>query len=511
MVIRRRSPKKGIVGRAGIFLILFAAAVFSQGVAPVTDINTGSSSASPSYLAVYDTHLYFRANNLPNGSNPELWRYDGTKAELAAEIRPGPEGSLPSYLIPYNGKLYFSASAGTGPPQLWQFEGTAASQAPGWENQAQNPEEFFVYNGLLYFRAFRSNIGIELWKFDGATQTPLDLFQGQGSSYPQHFIEYNGRMYFNACAAPNSGTELYRLNPDGYSVTRATSIWWPDGSSPENLCLFKNAIYGSAYNPDQGGRELWRYRENDPNPTKLEADINPGRESSNPSGLIVYRDVLYFCADDGVAGAELWRYDGTAAEMVANINPTPFVPGIDPVHHSWPSDFFIHDDILYFTAADGIHGRELWSYDGAEVRLFADIYPGPYGSEVDDYAVFQGRLYFTANDGQTGDELGAIKVYKLIRSVTPPALFTRGDANADGQMDISDAVVLLLHLFAGRPAPSCSKSADVNDDGELEIGDAIHALSYLFLTGETPAPPFGACGADTTPDALACASYPRCE
>ena len=35
-----------------------------------------------------------------------------------------------------------------------------------------------------------------------------------------------------------------------------------------------------------------------------------------------------------------WRgpgYDGATAEMVADINPTPFVPHIDPVHHSWPA------------------------------------------------------------------------------------------------------------------------------------------------------------------------------
>jgi ELWxxDGT repeat protein len=35
--------------------------------------------------------------------------------------------------------------------------------------------------------------------------------------------------------------------------------------------------------------------------------------------MTVYRDAMYFSADNGVDGAELWRFDGARAEMVANI------------------------------------------------------------------------------------------------------------------------------------------------------------------------------------------------
>ena len=47
------------------------------------------------------------------------------------------------------------------------------------------------------------------------------------------------------------------------------------------------------------------------------------------------------------------------AELVADINENPHVPDIDPIHHSYPGNFIVFDDILYFTADDGIHGREL--------------------------------------------------------------------------------------------------------------------------------------------------------
>ena len=486
------------------------AAAFTQEVAPVTDINTGSAGACPSYLTVFDDCVYFRANDAPNGTNTELWRYDGAEAELAAEICPGPEGSLPSHLFPYQGKLCFSASGPDSPPRLWCFDGTEAFLAPGAEQQAQNPEAFIEYGGYLYYRAYRSTIGIELWRFDGVTQTPIDLFPGSGSSYPQHFIAYNGSLYFNACAAPMSGTELYRLDPGGFSVTRATSIRWPDGSSPEHVCLFDGAIYFSAYEPEHG-RELWRYEDGD-GASLLKADIVPGPESSNPSGLTVYRDKLYFCADNGADGAELWRFDYEAGEasMVADINPTPFVPDIDPVHHSWPGNFYVYDDILYFAADDGVHGRELWCYDGTEARLAADINPGPYGSDPGNFIEFRQALCFTANDGLTGLELFDKKVYMLIMEAAPPAPFARGDANADGRLDLSDAVSILRYLFAGGREPSCVKAADLNDDGVLTIADPISALGYLFGAAAAPPPPFGTCDADPTSDDLSCAAYEPC-
>lgn len=89
-------------------------------------------------------------------------------------------------------------------------------------------------------------------------------------------------------------------------------------------------------------------------------------------------------------------------------------------------------------------------------------------------------------------------------------LFVRGDANADGGVDISDAVFLLLHLFSGRDAPPCKKSADIDDNGLLQITDAIRLLEHLFQGGLPPESPFLACGVDSASDALSCVSYPPC-
>jgi parallel beta-helix repeat protein len=93
----------------------------------------------------------------------------------------------------------------------------------------------------------------------------------------------------------------------------------------------------------------------------------------------------------------------------------------------------------------------------------------------------------------------------------PPAVpFTRGNANADDNTDLSDAVFVLTYLFLGGTAPSCEDGADADDNGALEITDAVYLLNYLFLGGLPPEPPFPTCGPDPTPDELGCEARGPC-
>lgn len=87
--------------------------------------------------------------------------------------------------------------------------------------------------------------------------------------------------------------------------------------------------------------------------------------------------------------------------------------------------------------------------------------------------------------------------------------FCRGDANGDEQVDVSDAVFVLLYLFEGSATLRCLDSADVNDDGDLDVADAVYHLGYLFTGGPAPRLPFPDMGTDPTDqDQLDCASYP---
>lgn len=58
--------------------------------------------------------------------------------------------------------------------------------------------------------------------------------------------------------------------------------------------------------------------------------------------------------------------------------------------------------------------------------------------------------------------------------------FVRGDADRSGSVNISDAVIQLLHIFGSDGAMPCEDAADANDDGRLDITDPVVTLGFLF-------------------------------
>ncbi len=90
------------------------------------------------------------------------------------------------------------------------------------------------------------------------------------------------------------------------------------------------------------------------------------------------------------------------------------------------------------------------------------------------------------------------------------AAFRRGDANADGAVDISDVAKTLNYLFSGGSAPSCLDAADFNDDGDVDISDGLFTLTRLF-GGGVAALLADRCEADETDDALPLCRYSACD
>lgn len=143
----------------------------------------------------------------------------------------------------------------------------------------------------------------------------------------------------------------------------------------------------------------------------LVKDINEGAPDSYYGGWsnetmisVVLNDILYFTAKDGINGFELWKSDGTAdgTEMVKDI-----FPGADD---STPSDFVRLGNQILFFANNGQNGVELWKSDGTTVgtSLVKDINPGAADAITSNFyemEVMGDYAYFQAFEGTNGAEL----------------------------------------------------------------------------------------------------------
>lgn len=123
----------------------------------------------------------------------------------------------------------------------------------------------------------------------------------------------------------------------------------------------------------------------------LVKNINPTGDSF-AFNLTAFNGELYFNADDGAHGSELWRSDGTpgGTQMVTEIRP-----GFDG---GFPANLTEFGGRLYFSANDGVHGNELWSTDGTAggTTFVADTYPGADSGSPQLLTPVGNTLYFRA-------------------------------------------------------------------------------------------------------------------
>jgi len=181
------------------------------------------------------------------------------------------------------------------------------------------------------------------------------------------------------------------------------------------------------------------------------------------------------------------------------------------------------------TAAGKIHLAEIpiqagtndgWQRLWLEVRgnSVVGYFGGTYGSTGDGILV-EGVLSTTVLGNFY---IGYREALQVNGAARPPTLdrlflglpenrdrpFSRGDSNADGQVDLTDAIFTLGYLFTGDAGPSCLDSADANDNGIIDIADAIALVHHLFgaltLTLEQ-------CEPDPTGDPLGCDAFAPCK
>ncbi len=148
-------------------------------------------------------------------------------------------------------------------------------------------------------------------------------------------------------------------------------------------------------------------------------DINDNYKTSGVRRTILMGDNLFFKADDGLHGYELWKSDGTpeGTVMVKDI----YVGAGE----SKPDDFVVMNNKLYFIAIDIEHGEELWVSDGSTegTLMVKDIYEGSTSSYINDMVAMNDMLYFQAYDSDYNYELwksdGTLEGTMLLKDIYP--------------------------------------------------------------------------------------------
>jgi ELWxxDGT repeat protein len=277
--------------------------------------------------------------------------------------------------------------------------------------------------------AFVSNIGNEpaLWLSDGTQQgtRPLRTFRGSyGPIAAFHdaifFVADDGEHGYELWRSDGTtaGTQLVRDIGPNSSINEHT-LAACSYKAPE-LVAWRDRLYFAADDGEHGS-ELWA-SDGTTAGTQLVADSSDGRNGSYPMRLIGLPNALLFVAWDTTHGYELWRSDGTrdGTTLVRDIAPDAAsgqlrlwsVPGsvLCPVRAELADGIQAGDGLL-FTARDGERGFELWTSDGtaAGTQLVSDLVPGAGSSTPDSLVGVGGQIMFRAADAQGNVSLWAVR------------------------------------------------------------------------------------------------------
>lgn len=246
-----------------------------------------------------------------------------------------------------------------------------------------------LFDNKLWFSGIDAEHGMELWHSDGTalgTRMVADINPGSLDSRPAFFKVFNNELFFIAFDGSN-GYELRKTfwnSPLGDYQTVLVKDIYPGADSGFGFSLtnstlveFKNSLFFVA---DDGstGSEIWMTDGTNAGTTRA-VDLNPGPDGSNPKYLSVidttinnpsstFGEVLVFAATYLTLGEELWRLawvtNSYSANLVRNINTTTNM-GSSPLPLNFGGQgFFPYNGALYFKATDATHGEELWKTSG---------------------------------------------------------------------------------------------------------------------------------------------------
>lgn len=323
------------------------------GTTLVKDIFPGPTGSNPSLFERVGNLLVFVAND---GTGVRFWRTDGTAAGTQAipgdVIQQGTSGILS--VVPHNGAIYTRTLADDYRYSwIYKTDGYTVSLVKTFSSHPDRgwPLNMISSYNYLYFLLDTYT----LWRSDGTPDGTQPVAFVGIDSHTTPFANLNGLLLMNCSAQDGYLHEPYKwdgtavtLIKDVYPISRSRpsfvsgewrghiffqangptqrSLWITDGTTAGTREYFDfGGTYSQPTDPRvtiveeydyaiiqattaQHGRELWITYSLDSAPTLL-FDLNPGPTSSNPSAFKIIGNRMFFAADDGIVGKELWVFD----------------------------------------------------------------------------------------------------------------------------------------------------------------------------------------------------------
>ena len=366
----------------------------AAGTMMVVDLNPGSSSGSPVSLIEWNGELLFGARNGNIAYSGGLFRSDGTAAGTSLIKAFNVSAQMPRTITPFGNKVLFEGiGVGSSFPALWESDGTAEGTVLVRDRIGFAEPVVSTTLNLMVFVS-----GGSLWRTDGTTPGTFELtprFTYQPTVAGSVVIFGKQGTYFTPA-------ELWKTDgtPQGTGPL-GTGFVDPD----EMVTVGSDALF--SVDGEGRGKELWR-SDGTLGGTTLVADINPGAAGSVPLELTPIGSRLYFSASNGVNGREPYTSDVTAAGTVQLENMLGWT-GPPATQHAAPRELIDYFGTVLFTADDGQAGRELWRSDGTAggTSMVIDLQTGPGSSDPRGLAVLGSEVLFTANSGPRLAELWA--------------------------------------------------------------------------------------------------------
>ena len=422
----------------------------------LADPNRTAAGSSPNGFFAFGGYNYFRAYSSAAGES--LWRTDGTVAgtTMVKDVSPSLNSGGISFVGAINNKMVLQVNDGVTGWELWFSDGTSAGtfrarniNTTTYNNGNDEVDTIMIAGNRVYFRA-HDGTHRDLWVSDGTSvgTVKVDVRPNDHDEVDSFLAVGNGLIFRGY--TPNDGRELYYT--DG---TPQGAVYLG------NIEPGANDIYFANWSYHRVGRHVIFEVNNRPNNTSLAGawqwwisdgtlsgtrpfDMNVAN-NAEAEGFTVLGTDMYFSDDDGT-GRRSYKLDGLTGVITAAPNVSVWT-AVD----NGANSVYVYND--------GLVGDEpaMRDANGSLVRL-RDINQVGASSNAADFVSFNGSTYFTADDGLNGRE-----IWKVTGSGAP-SIFTTEVSNetcCGGMVD--NLVVSGSKLFFTAATTATRKELHVTD------------------------------------------------